>query len=653
MTQEAVAPSVENPEAGKPAKIKGKRRAFTGKMKLLITVLTVALACFHLYTSFFGLWPAMQQRSFHLSFVLSLIFLLYPAGDNSPADRPSVLDWILAVTAAACSLYVCIFYVDIANRAGMFEYYEVWLGGAFTFLVFEAARRVLGYILPTFCLFFLFFAYFGPYMPGPFIHAGLSVPRILEELYLTTDGLFGLVTGVSATFIFMFILFGSFLSSTGTANFFNDISMALTGHLRGGPAKIAVLSSALMGTISGSTSANVATTGTFTIPLMKKVGYRPFFAGAVEAAASTGGQIMPPVLGSAAFIIADTVGTPYINVVSASLVPALLYFFGIWCSLSVEANRLGLQGLPKDTLPKAGSIVLKTGYKAIPLLAIIVVLCMGRNPLYAACIGIICCVLLSFVRKEDRLDIKSLIATLEDGSKSALSVAIACTIVGVVIGMMGATGIALRIGDTILSYTQGLLVPTMIVTMVICLLLGMGMPTTASYVMASAVAVPAMIKLGCNPLDAHFFVFFYAVLSSVTPPVCVGAYTAAGIAGAPPNQTAFAAVRLALSGFIIPFVFIMSPELLLTNVTSWLSFPVTLISAMIGIMTLSIGIEGFLLVPLRFYERITLLGGALCMIVPGVLSDSIGLAILAAVFFLAKWRRKTVPAKSAPPGESA
>ena len=652
MSQDAMTPTAEAPAAPPKAK-KGKRRVFAGKLKLMITVLTVALACFHLYTAFFGLLPAMQQRSFHLSFILPLIFLLYPASEKSPSDRPSVLDWICAVGVAACSLYVCFFYEDIANRAGMFEDYEVYLGAAMTLFVFEAGRRVLGYILPAFCAFFLFFAYFGSYMPGPFVHAGLSVPRILEELYLTTDGLFGLVTGVSATYIFMFILFGSFLSSTGTANFFNDFSMALTGHLKGGPAKIAVLSSALMGTISGSTSANVATTGSFTIPLMKKVGYKPHFAGAVEAAASTGGQIMPPVLGSAAFIIADTVGTPYINVVLASIVPALLYFFGIWCSLSVEASRVGLKGLPKDSLPKIKYVIMKTGYKSIPLFAIVTLLCMGRNPLFAACIGIICCVVLSFVDKADRLSWKTLIATLEDGSKSALSVAIACTIVGVVIGMLGATGIALRIGDAILGYTQGMLIPTMIVTMIICLLLGMGMPTTASYVMASAVGVPAMILLGCNPLDAHFFVFFYAVLSSVTPPVCVGAYTAAGIAGANPNQTAFTAVRLALSGFIIPFVFILSPELLITNVTNWPNFVVTLISAMIGIMTLSIGLEGFMFVPLRIYERLLLLGGALCMIVPGVYTDAIGLVLLGGVYFLAKMRRGSVPTPVEPTGESA
>ncbi len=636
------------PEAPPAPKKKSKRRPLSGNMKLLITVLTVALACFHLYTSFFGLLPAMQQRSFHLSFILPLIFLLYPATSRSPYERPSLLDWVFAVTSAACTLYVCFGYEDIANRAGMYEDYEVYLGAAMTLLVFEAARRVLGYILPAFCAFFLFFAYFGTVMPGPFVHAGLSIPRILEELYLTTDGLFGLVTGVSASYIFMFILFGSFLNSTGTANFFNDFSMALTGHLKGGPAKIAVLSSALMGTISGSTSANVATTGTFTIPLMKKVGYQPHYAGAVEAAASTGGQIMPPVLGSAAFIIADTVGTPYINVVIASLVPALLYFYGIWCSLSVEASRLGLKGLPKETLPRIGYVIKKTGYKSIPLFAIIALLCMGRNPLFAACVGIICCVALSFVDKNDRLNLKSLIATLEDGSKSALSVAIACTIVGVVIGMMGATGIALRIGDAILSYTAGAMVPTMIVTMLLCLLLGMGMPTTASYVMASAVAVPAMIKLGCNPLDAHFFVFFYAVLSSVTPPVCVGAYTAAGIAGAAPNQTAFTSVRLALSGFIIPFVFILSPELLLTNVINWPMFVITLLSAMLGIATLSIGLEGYLYTPLRLYERIALVGAALCMIVPGVYTDGIGVAVLALVYFLAKTRKKNAMPAAAP-----
>ena len=284
----------------------GKKRAFGGSLKLLVTVLTVALAVFQLYTAFFGLFPSMQQRSLHMAFVIPLIFLLYPMWKSSPKDRPSMLDWFLAVAAAVCTLYIFFMYEDIAKRAGMYRQYELYLGVAMIVLVFEAARRVLGYPLPIFCSLFIFFAYYGRSMPGPFRHFGLSIPRIIEELYLTTDGLFGLVTGVSATYIYLFILFGAFLGSTGTSQFFNDLAMALTGHLKGGPAKIAVVSSACMGTISGSTSANVATTGAFTIPLMKKIGYRAHFAGAVEAAASTGGQIMPPVLGAAAFINADS-----------------------------------------------------------------------------------------------------------------------------------------------------------------------------------------------------------------------------------------------------------------------------------------------------------------------------------------------------------
>ncbi|WP_337995696.1 TRAP transporter permease [Oleispirillum naphthae] len=621
-------------------KKKSKRRTFSGPMMYFITALTVFLSLFHLYTAFFGLLPAIQQRSFHLALVLPLIFLLYPAREGSPKDKPSTVDWALAGTITACSLYVFVFYEEVSVNAGMLDDYVLYLGAAMILLIFEAARRVLGYVLPCFCGFFLFFAYFGTYMPGPLAHAGLSVTSIIENLYLTTDGIFGMVTGVSASYIFMFILFGEFLSSTGTSNFFNDLAMSLTGHLKGGPAKIAVISSALMGTISGSTSANVATTGTFTIPLMKKVGYPPHYSGAVEAAASTGGQIMPPVLGSAAFIIADTVGVPYLKVVEASLVPALLYFFGIWCSLSVEANRLGLKGLPKESLPLLKDVVFKTGYRAIPLLTIIFLLVMGRNALFAACIGISCCFVLSFVKKEDRMTIKKLICTLENGAKGVLPVAIACTIVGVVIGMMGATGVTLRIGDAILAYTAGNLTLTLAVTMGISLLLGMGMPTTASYVMAGAVGIPALIQLGCTPLDAHFFVFFFAVLSSVTPPVCVGAYTAAGIAGSPPNQTAFTAMRLALPGFIIPFVFIYSPTLLLTNVTNWGSFALTLASGMIGIATLSIGLEGFLKVELRAYERAALVAAALAMIKPGFYTDVAGLMGLAAVYALASLRAK-------------
>ncbi|MGB4027690.1 MAG: TRAP transporter fused permease subunit, partial [Acetomicrobium sp.] len=485
-----------------------KRRTLNGFSGKIISILAVSLAVFQLYTAFFGVLPTMQQRSFHVAFILAMIFLLYPGAKSSLRNKISLVDWVLALAAAGCSLYVFLSYEDIALRAGIVYNYELVLGGIFIVLVFEAGRRVLGYVLPSFCFLFLPFAYFGRYLPGPLQHFGLSISRIIEELYLTTDGLFGLVTGVSATYIYLFVLFGAFLSSTKTSEFFNDIAMALTGHRKGGPAKIAVLSSALVGTISGSTSANVATTGTFTIPLMKRIGYEPHFAAAVEAAASTGGQIMPPIMGAAAFIIADTLNIPYLMVLMAAVVPAILYFWGIWCSLSLEASKLGLEGLPKNTLPNVKDVLLTSGYKAIPLFVIVYLLVKGYNPLYAGCWGIFSCIVLSFVKKSDRLDFKTLIATLEDGSKGALSVAIACIIVGIVVGTMGATGVALRIGDAIIAVTKGHLVLTLIVTMVITILFGMGMPTTASYVMASVVAAPAIVLLGVNPLDAHLFVFY-------------------------------------------------------------------------------------------------------------------------------------------------
>lgn len=624
-------------EAAPPA-TRGRKRTFDGRLKIFITCVTVFLALFHLYTSAFGLLPAMQQRSFHIAFVLFLVFFIYPATRKSPLDKPTLIDWTCAILAAGCSLYVFFMYKEIAGRAGIYTTYELYLGTILLILTFEAARRVLGYPLPIFCSLFLLFAYYGRSMPGVLRHFGLSYPRIIEELYLTTDGLFGLVAGVSATYIFLFILFGAFLSSTGTSAFFNDLSMALTGHKRGGPAKIAVISSACMGTISGSTSANVATTGAFTIPLMKKIGYPAYYAGAVEAAASTGGQIMPPVLGSAAFIIADSIGVPYIKVVSTSVIPALLYFWGIWCCLSLQAAKLGLQGLDKSSLPKVSDVLWRSGYKSLPLFVIIYFLVQGYNPLYSACWGIASSVALSFMKKEERLDLKALFATLEDGSKSALSVAVACTLVGVVIGMMGATGIALRVGDTILGYTAGKLMPTLVMTMGIALLLGMGMPTTASYVMASAVAAPALILIGCKPLDVHFFVFFFAVLSSVTPPVCVGAYTAAGIAGADPNKTAFMALKMSLPGFVVPFVFIYSPELLLPNVQSWPLFLQAMSTALLGVFILATAIEGYLLDAMSLPERLLAFAAALGMIVPGWKSDLFGLAVLVFLYVIAKRR---------------
>ena len=616
-----------------------KRRTLNGFSGKIISILAVSLAVFQLYTAFFGVLPTMQQRSFHVAFILAMIFLLYPGAKSSPRNKISLVDWVLALAAAGCSLYVFLSYEDIALRAGIVYNYELVLGGIFIALVFEAGRRVLGYVLPSFCFLFLPFAYFGRYLPGPLQHFGLSISRIIEELYLTTDGLFGLVTGVSATYIYLFVLFGAFLSSTKTSEFFNDIAMALTGHRKGGPAKIAVLSSALVGTISGSTSANVATTGTFTIPLMKRIGYEPHFAAAVEAAASTGGQIMPPIMGAAAFIIADTLNIPYLMVLMAAVVPAILYFWGIWCSLSLEASKLGLEGLPKNTLPNVKDVLLTSGYKAIPLFVIVYLLVKGYNPLYAGCWGIFSCIVLSFVKKSDRLDFKTLIATLEDGSKGALSVAIACIIVGIVVGTMGATGVALRIGDAIIAVTKGHLVLTLIVTMVITILFGMGMPTTASYVMASVVAAPAIVLLGVNPLDAHLFVFYFAALATVTPPVCVGAYTAAGLAGSDPNKTAFSAVKLALSGFIVPFIFILAPEILLTNVSSWLVTIQAIISAIVGVFLLASAAENYMMAPLRWYERILALIGALGLLYPGTLSDFCGLAILVVLCMVTKRRQ--------------
>ena len=622
-----------------PKKPAGKRRSFTGGMSIFITVLTVTLALFQLGTAFFGQLPAMQQRSFHVSLVLPLVFLLYPATKGSPRDRVPFYDWILTLLAFSCSFYTFVFYEDIVLRGGIIYEYELALAACFTLLIFEGARRVLGLFLPAFCFMFLLFGYFGRYMPGPLQHFGLDVSSILEELYLTTDGFFGIVCGVSATYIYLFVLFGAFLASTKASDFFNDFSMAIAGHYKGGPAKISVLSSALMGTISGSTSANVATTGAFTIPLMKQIGYEAHFAGAVSAAASTGGQIMPPVMGAAAFIIADTLGISYTIVLVGAIVPALLYFWGIWCSLSLEASRLGLQGLPKETLPNLMQVLKRSGYKSIPLFVIVYLLVRGYNPLYSGCLGILACIILSFVKKSDRMTPKTFIATLENGSKGALSVAMACIVVGAVIGMLGATGVAMRMGDAVLSFTQGNLIATLVITFIIATLLGMGMPTSASYVMASAVAAPALVALGVVPLNAHLFVFFYAILSSVTPPVCTGVYTAAGIAEANPNKTAFASIKLALPGFIIPFIFVLAPEILLTNVTNWFVTIQAMVTAIIGVFLVACTTENYMMAPLKWYERILTAAGALALIYPGTMTDIAGIAIFVLVYFMTRQRK--------------
>ena len=616
--------------------VEARYRIFAGTMATVITVLAISMSLFHLYTAGFGVLEAIKQRGIHLTFVLVLIFMLYPATKKSKKKAITIVDSIMIALSLYVGTYVITQYDAIANRGGVTTDLDIITGGILCFLVLEAARRATGIELPIMALVFVAYALFGDYIPGEFGHRGYSLERVIDHMFLTTEGIYGVALGVSATYIFLFILFGAFLSETGMARFFNAVSMSIAGGSPGGPAKVAIFASGLLGMINGSAVANTATIGSFTIPLMKSIGYRPHFAGAVEATASTGGQIMPPVMGAAAFVMAEFLGMSYTDIMIAAVVPAVLYYLALWCMVHFEARKLGLSGLPQDQLPQFWPTVKKSGHMMLPIVGIIALLLTGMTPLYAAFFTIFMTIAISYVQKETRLSMKGLLKALESGARGALGVAIACAVVGFIVGVSSLTSLGLTFGANILAFSHNDLLLTLILTMITCIILGMGLPTTACYIVGATIAAPALIKLGVLPLVAHFFVFYYACLSNLTPPVCLAAFTAAGMAGASPYQTGWTATRLAIAGFLVPFLAVYSPMLLLAGTFGTLELIEALITATVGVIALSAALENYFLRNCTMIERGILLVSALCMMVPGLITDLIGIGGFLLIYFLQK-----------------
>ncbi len=617
----------------KKKKKRPKRRKLEGKLGLMISAITICMSAYHLYTAIFTISP-MLQRAYHLGFVLSLVFLLYPATNNSPTKRPSGIDWILAGVSIFVVSNIILNFQRLAKSGGRGTQTDLILGVVTVLLVLECARRTVGLVLPSMAIFLVAYGYFGAYISGPLKHAGFSTKRIIQHLTLTTEGVYGQILGVSSTFIFLFILFGAFLSATGMSAVFNDIAMSVAGGARGGPAKVSVVASGLMGSISGSASANVVTTGAFTIPLMRRTGYKDYFASSVEAVASTGGQIMPPVMGSAAFIIADSLGVPFLSIIRAALLPAILYYVSAWIMIDLRARKENIEGLPKEELPKLKKVLLERGHLLLPLVGIIFMLVSGYNAMRAAVVGIVLAILSSFFKRDTWIKPMALLKAMESGALSALSVAAACAVIGILIGMVSLTGAILAMGAAILKLSGGLLITTLILTMLTATVLGMGLPTTACYVLTSTIAAPAIIQLGIPALAAHLFVFYYGILSAITPPVATAAYTAAGLSGADPNQTGWAAVRLATTGFIIPFMFVYSPELLLPTGLGIFDGIRVIITSVIGVFALALSIEGYYQRKLNIIERLMAAVGAVCLINSSLMSDIIGLGLIAVVVLL-------------------
>ena len=465
-------------------------------------------------------------------------------------------------------------------------------------------------------------------------------------MYLGTEGIFGTPLEVSSTFVFMFILFGAVLEKTGLGRFIIDLSMAIAGWSTGGPAKVAVVSSGLMGTVSGSSVANVCTTGMFTIPLMKSVGYQPYFAGAVEAVASTGGQIMPPVMGAGAFIMAQFLGVPYIQVAIAAIVPALLYYFAVMVQVHFEACRLGLKGIPWSQLPPIWPLLKSKGFLLIPLVAIIYFLLAGYTPLKAAFNGILVSFVLSWLNKETRLTPDRIFQAFEAGARGAIGVACACATVGMVVGMGTLTGLALRIAGAIVAAAGGSKILTLIFTMCASIVLGTGLPTTANFIVTSTMAAPALFQLGVPPMAAYMFVFYFGIAADLTPPVALAAYAGAGIAGADPMKTGVTAFKLALAGFLVPYIYVYSPMLLFIDVVP-LEMIQAICTALIGVFLLAMFTIGYFKAPLAWYMRLLAFGGALGLMIPGTASDLAGLAVLALIYIVQRIKEKKISTETA------
>ncbi|HLR80953.1 MAG TPA: TRAP transporter permease [Bacillota bacterium] len=596
-------------------------------MVRIISFLAVGLALFHLITSYTGPLITLQHRALHTGVIMALVFLLYPSRKNAPRDRATVIDFLLAILSIATIVYIFVDYAGIVQRAGLPNQADIIFSFLMVMLVLEGGRRVVGVGLTVLSALFLLYAYFGPYLPTVIAHRGYSIDDILTYMYLTTEGIYGTAIGVSATYIFLFILFGAFLSRTGMGQLFNDAALAIAGHTSGGPAKVSVISSGLLGSINGSAIANVVTTGAFTIPLMRRTGYSRNFSGAVEASASVGGQILPPVMGATAFIMAETLGMPYIDIAIAAIIPGFLYYLGVITVVHLRAKKRGLRGMSRAELPSIKIVMKERGHLLIPLLILIYMLFAGFTPIYAAVWAIIATVVVSMVRATTRMTIKGIFQALEEGTRSALGVAMACAMVGIIVGVASLTGFGLKMTSAILILGNDMLFLTLFFTMVASLILGMGLPSIPTYIITSSMAAPALMQFGIEPFVSHMFVFYFGILANLTPPIALAAFAGAGISGGDPNRTGFISLKLAAAGILVPYVFAYSPELLMQNATAgeivWAA-----LTATIGVIALGIALEGYLLTSLHPLLRVVALAGAVTLVVPSLLTDAIGFSLL-------------------------
>ncbi len=613
---------------------------------IFISLIAILYSIYHLYVTYNPI-PALLQRSIHMSVGMALVFLIFPTFKKQNRAAIPVYDWVLFLLSIASSLYLIVEYnAIVTTRGGIPNTVDILFAIMTVLLVLEAARRVTGLILPILALIFLSYPFFShmDWLPNMLITRAFDLGDIFGQLYLKTEGLFSTAIGASVQFIFLFILFGAFLTKSGMGQLFNDLAMALAGSKQGGPAKVAVISSGFMGSINGAAVANVVGTGSFTIPLMKKIGYSKNFSGAVEASASIGGQILPPIMGASAFIMAETTGIAYGTIALAALIPAVLYFLAVIMQVHFRAGRRNLKGIPKADLPRAKDVLKERGHLLLPIAGLILMLYMGIPVSFSAFYTIILTVIIASLRKVSRMGIKEILGALEDGARQSLSVMIACAVVGIIIGVVNLTSFGSVMTSAITSIGAGSLFLTLFLTMIASIILGMGLPSIPAYIITATMTAPALAEFGIPILVAHLFVFYFGIFANITPPVALAAFAGAGISGGDPMRTGFTALRLALAGFIIPYLFVYNPAMLLVDVTGLpvnaTEFPLPpmmeviliTITAVIGIVGLGAALEGYFQTYVNVFLRIILGAGSLMMIIPETVTDIIGFIVVAVVF---------------------
>lgn len=603
-------------------------------LKYTVIALSVAYAAFHLYTAAFGSYAAHLQRSVHLAFAAVIGFLVYPASANG---KTRWFDVVLAALAAVSFGYIAFKYEEIALRQSLvtpLSSLDLVTGALVILLLLELARRSVGLVLSIVAAVFAVYVLAGPYLPDLIAHRGFSLVDLIDYQVFGLDGIYSIPMSTSATYIVLFIILGTLMEFSKTGDVMMDIGKALAGRYRGGSAKVACVSSALFGSISGSAAANVYATGTFTIPMMKKIGYSPAFAGAVEAVASTGGQLMPPVMGASAFLMAELLGMPYIQICKIALIPALLYYIALFLVLDFEAARLGIKGMDPDELPRWRSI-LPRAYLLFPLVLLIVVLMKGFTPFRAGFIAIIATVVLSFFSKDTRFTLSSFVQALVVSAKRTVMIAAACGAAGIVIGAITLTGFGLSLSSIIISLSRGSWLLALLLVMLSSIVMGMGTPTTVAYIVVSTMAVPVMKNLGYPTVASHMFVFYYAVLSMITPPVAIAAYAAADIAKEDPMKIGFTAMRIGLITFIVPFAFLFDPPLLMQG--TWWEIAVRFATTIVGAIAFAGAATGWLGNKLGWLYRALFFVSFGLVIAPGWTTTTVGLVLTAALWLVQRY----------------